>query len=163
MPIIIVKTGIDDKRQGCPKKGRLIGLDLGEKTIGVSISDGAQSIATPVTTIERTKFRKDLVALDEITQEFDIKSYLIGWPLNTDGSEGPRCDATRSFAHELLQAAKNDPWIGLFDERLSTQLVDTFVDSRVDMGKKSKRGAKESGLTDKLAAQVILQGFLDSV
>ena len=174
MPIKIIKNDMNDKnpnkRQGCPKKGRLMGLDLGSKTIGVSISDASQGMATPITTIERKKLRTDLQQLGEIVSEYEIKAYVIGWPLNMDGSEGARCDATRSFAHELRQAkdlfgskAGGDPWIGLWDERLSTRTVDEFVDGRVDIGKESRKGAKESGLTDKLAAQHILQSFLDGV
>ena len=107
-----------------------------------------------------------LEALGEIVQEFDVKAYVFGWPVNMDGSEGARCDATRSFAHEMKQVSDlfgQDPWIGFWDERLSTQAVDGFVDERVDMPKMAKKGAKESGLTDKLAALHILQGFLDSL
>ncbi|MAZ76169.1 MAG: Holliday junction resolvase RuvX [Micavibrio sp.] len=170
MPIKIIKNDINDKssnkRQGCPKKGRLMGLDLGSKTIGVSISDAEQGIATPITTIERKKLSKDLQQLGDIVAEYEIRACVIGWPLNMDGSEGARCDATRSFAHELRQAKDlfgQDPWIGLWDERLSTRTVDEFVDGRVDMPKMAKRGAKDSGLTDKLAAQHILQSFLDGV
>jgi putative Holliday junction resolvase len=170
MPIKIIKNDMNDKsgnkRQGCPKKGRLMGLDLGSKTIGVSLSDAGQSIATPITTIERKKLHADLTQLAEIVAEYEVKAFVIGWPLNMDGSEGPRCDATRSFAHELRQAKDlfgQDPWIGLWDERLSTRTVDDFVDSRVDIHKMARKGAKESGLTDKLAAQHILQSFLDGV
>jgi len=165
MPIKVIKNDINNKsagrREGCPKKGRLIGLDLGVKTIGVALSDGEQSIATPHSTISRTKLSADLVALADIMNEYEVRGAVLGWPLNMDGSMGPRCDNVRSFADELMQACGKDFWIGLWDERLSTQSVDDFVDSRVDMGKKSKRAAKQSGLTDKLAAQVILQGFLD--
>lgn len=143
-----------------------MGLDLGAKTIGVAISDAEQSLATPVTTIKRTKFSKDIEALAPIIKEFEIGGYIIGYPLNMDGSEGPRCDATRSFADEMSKHPEifgQNPFIALQDERLSTQAVDGFVESRVDMGKKSKRGAKESGLTDKLAAQGILQGALNDL
>lgn len=163
MPIKVIKNDSNDRRQGCPKKGRVLGLDLGSKTIGIAVSDETQSIATPITTIQRKKLSADLKALGEIAAEFEVKSYVIGWPVNMDGSEGPRCDATRSFAHEMKQALDlfgQDPWIGFWDERLSTQAVDGFVDERVDMPKMAKRGAKESGLTDKLAALHILQGYL---
>ncbi|NCO03073.1 MAG: Holliday junction resolvase RuvX [Alphaproteobacteria bacterium] len=170
MPIKVIKTGTEDKRQGCPKKGRIMGLDMGSKTIGVAISNDAQSIATPLITIKRSKFDSDMLSLCEVVWDFGIKSYLFGFPINMDGSHGPRCDATRSFADQMIQYSKahddvfgKDPWIGLWDERLSTQAVDTFVDSRVDMPKMARKGAKESGLTDKLAAQFILQGFLDSI
>ncbi len=148
-----------------PKNCRLMGLDLGSKTIGIAVSDVGQSIATPVTTIKRTKFSKDILELEKLIKEFEIGGYILGLPLNMDGSEGARCDATRSFADEM---SKNEtvfgsqPFIALQDERLSTHTVDNFLDNRVDMKKSSKRGAKDSGLTDQLAAQVILQGALDS-
>jgi len=164
MPIKVIKNDSKDRRQGCPKKGRILGLDLGAKTIGVALSDPMQSIATPITTIKRTNLRADLSALGDVVREYDVKAYVLGWPVNMDGSEGPRCDTTRSFAHEMKQARDlfgYDPWIGLWDERLSTRSVDEFVDGRVDISKSAKRRAKQSGLTDKLAAQVILQGVLD--
>ena len=146
-----------------PKNCRLMGLDLGSKTIGVAVSDAGQSIATPVTTIKRTKFSKDILELHKIIKEFEIGGYILGWPLNMDGSQGPRCDVTSSFADEMTKHPDifgAQPFIALQDERLSTSEVDKFVHNRVDMKKSSKRGAKESGLTDQLAAQVILQGAL---
>ena len=148
-----------------PKNCRLMGLDLGTKTIGVAISDSMQSIATPITTIKRTKFSKDILELHKIIKEFEIGGYIIGWPLNMDGSEGPRCDATRSFADEMTRHPDIfgvQPFIALQDERLSTSEVDKFVDNRVDMKRSSKRGAKEQGLTDQLAAQIILQGAINN-
>lgn len=160
---------LKDCKGNVPKNRRLMGLDLGTKTIGVAVSDTGQSLATPVTTIKRSKFSKDIEALAPIIKEFEIGGYIIGYPLNMDGSEGSRCDATRSFADEMTKhpeifgrSHNGGPFIALQDERLSTQAVDNFVESRVDIKKKSKRGAKESGLTDMLAAQGILQGALDS-
>ena len=143
-----------------------MGLDLGTKTIGVAVSDAMQSIATPVTTIERSKFSKDMEALGAIIKEFEIGGYILGLPLNMDGTEGGRCDATRSFADEMRQRPEifgEKPFIALWDERLSTRTVDDFLDKRVDINRTKKRGAKESGLVDQLAAQVILQGALDSL
>lgn len=149
-----------------PKNRRLMGLDLGSKTIGVAVSDATQSIATPLTTITRTKFTKDIGHLKPLIDEFEVGGYIIGLPLNMDGSEGPRCDATRSFADEIRKHPDifgQNPFVALQDERLSTQAVDEFVESRVDMQKKSKRSAKMSGLTDQLAAQKILQAALDII
>lgn len=143
-----------------------MGLDLGTKTIGIAISDSMQLIATPLTTIKRTKFSNDIQALAKIIQEYEIGGFIIGLPLNMDGSEGPRCDASRSFADEMTKhpdiLGKN-LFIALQDERLSTQSVDDFLDKRVDMKKNSKRGAKDSGLVDQLAAQNILQSALESL
>lgn len=149
-----------------PKNCRLMGLDLGKKTIGVAVSDSDQRLATAVTTIKRTKFLKDIMALKEIIDEFEVGGFILGLPLNMDGSEGGRCDATRSFADEMAKHKDIfgvQPFIALQDERLSTQLVDNNLDKRVDMNKSSKHGAKESGLIDKLAAQVILQSALDAL
>ena len=141
-----------------------MGLDLGTKTIGVAISDTAQSIVTPVATIKRTKFSYDIIELSKHIKEFEIGGYILGYPLNLDGSRGARCDMVMSFADEMTKHPEivgSHPFIALWDERLSTQSVDNFMDNRVDIGKKSKRGAKNSGLLDMLAAQVILQSALD--
>lgn len=152
-----------------PKDARLMALDLGTKTIGVAISNAEQSIATPVGTIKRTKFSNDMQELFKLIQEFEVRGLILGWPLEKDGSAGKRCDMVMSFADELSRSEEihktlgNPPFIALQDERLSTQAVDNFLDNRVDIGKKSKRGAKEKGLTDALAAQVILQGGLDTI
>jgi len=157
---------LKDSKDNCPKNVRLMGLDLGGKTIGVAVSDAGQSIATPIKTIQRSKFSKDIKALKEIIQEFEISGYILGFPLNMDGSEGARCDATRSFANEIGQHPDIfgvNPYVAFWDERLSTRTVDEFLDNRGDINKSSKRGSKESGLVDKLAAQIILQGALDAL
>lgn len=155
-----------DCKGNCPKNRRLMGLDLGSKTIGVAVSDAAQSIATPLKTIQRTKFSKDILALKDIIEEYEIGGFIVGLPLRMDGSEGPRCDASRSFADEMRRHPAifgENPFVALIDERLSTQHVDNALDKRVDMGRKSKQGAKSSGLIDKLAAQIILQTALDGI
>ncbi len=153
-----------DCHQNAPKNKRLMGLDLGSKTIGVAISDSAQSLATPLTTIKRTKFSKDIVALGEIIRDYEIGGYILGWPIHMDGSLSPRCDATHSFADEMKNHADifgQNPFIAFMDERLSTSEVDNFVHNRVDINRTKKRSAKDSGLTDQLAAQIILQSALD--
>jgi len=149
-----------------PKNIRLMGLDLGKKTIGVAVSDAMQTLATPLTTINRTKFTKDILALSKIIKEHEIGGYILGWPLNMDGSEGARCDAVRSFADEMKQHPDifgKNPKIAFYDERLSTQEVDNFLDNRVDMKRSSKKGAKDDGLKDALAAQVILNGAIQMI
>lgn len=163
---MLYKEGMIVDVKKLPKNVRLMGLDLGSKTIGVAVCDAMQNMASPLMTIKRTKFTKDIEALGKIIKEYEIGGYVIGWPLNMDGSEGPRCDATRSFADELKNHPDifgETPKVVLFDERLSTAEVDNFMDNRVDMGRKSKRGAKGDGLKDALAAQVILQGALDQL
>jgi putative holliday junction resolvase len=142
-----------------PKNVRLLGMDLGSKTIGLALSDSAQSIATPFKTIQRTKFTKDIEELKPIIKDYEIGGYVLGFPLNMDGSEGPRCDSVRSFAREmenypLIFGTK--PWIALWDERLSTASVEDFLVDVVDMSR-----TKRKQVIDKLAAQLILKGALD--
>ena len=156
MKIKLLKDCLD----AVPKNTRLMGLDLGTKTIGVAVSDSMQNLATPITTINRTKFSKDIVELHAIIKEFEIGGYILGWPMNMDGSEGAKCDAVRSFADMMTQHPEifgENPFIAFQDERLSTHTVDNYWDKPRD-----KRGNKSKGVTDKLAAQVILQGALDS-
>jgi putative holliday junction resolvase len=148
----------------CPADRNLMGLDVGKKTIGVALSDSAHRIATPLTTIERKRFRTDLAALEKIIRTYEVRGFVIGYPLNMDGSAGPRCQAVRDFALEFIEQLSPDlksadgVWVALWDERLSTAAVESFVDNVVEI---NRRRAKERGIMDKLAAQHILQGALD--
>src|SRR3954466_3097582 len=101
-----------------PPSGKLLGLDLGTKTIGVAISDGMRYSATPLETIQRTKFTADAARLLQLTVENDAVGFVIGLPLNMDGSEGPRVQSTRAFARNLAQ--KTPLPMAFWDERLST-------------------------------------------
>ncbi len=147
----------------CPADTALMGMDVGKKTIGVALSDSAQSIAFPICTVKRTKFSRDIKELEKIIHEYNIGGYVIGLPLNMDNSEGRACQSIRDFGLEFASQLSDDlkrgePWIALWDERLSTACVNSFVDETVDI---SRRRAKERGIVDKLAAQHILQGALD--
>jgi putative Holliday junction resolvase len=141
------------EKQPLPPTGKLLGLDLGTKTIGVAISDGMRYSATPLETIKRTKFTADAARLLELIAENQAVAFVIGLPLNMDGSEGPRAQSTRTFARNLAQKT---PLPMLFwDERLSTSAVTRMLieaDTRRD---------KRAEVVDKLAASYILQGFLD--
>jgi len=151
-------TDIIDRR---PEDTRLLGLDLGTKTIGLAVSDAGQSIATPLKTIHRKKFTRDLEELKTVITDYEIGGYVLGLPLNMDGSEGPKCDSVRSFADEFSkypQIAGINPWIALWDERLSTVSVEDFLVETVDMSR-----TKRKQVVDKLAAQHILQGALDFI
>ena len=142
-------NGID----ALPPTGKLLGLDLGTKTIGVAVSDGMRYSATPLETIKRTKFTTDAVRLLELIDENAAVAFVIGLPLNMDGSEGPRAQSTRAFARNLMQKTPL-PMI-FWDERLSTSAVTRMLieaDTRRD---------KRAEVVDKLAASYILQGFLD--
>lgn len=159
MPIGLLK----DIAATCPVDTRLLGIDHGSKTLGLAVSDGGQGIATPLTTIKRTKFTQDILELKRYAEDYEIGGYILGYPLHLDGKQGARCQSVYHFAQEMAilpELFGEDPWIALWDERLSTASVEDFVDSTVDK-KKTRRGAKESGLIDRLAAQLILQGALD--
>lgn len=150
----------------CPQGKALLGLDVGKKTIGVAVSDPAQSIATPVCTIMRKKFSSDIKELEALSREFSVGGYVIGYPTNMDGSEGGRCQSVRDFGLEFIAQISDEfkkdgnIWVALWDERLSTFAVEDFVDKTAGL---RKRKAKESGLIDKLAAQLILQGAVDYI
>jgi putative holliday junction resolvase len=136
-----------------PPTGKLLGLDLGTKTIGVAVSDGMRYTATPLETIARTKFTADAARLLELVTENAAVAFVLGLPLNMDGSEGPRAQSTRAFARNLAQ--KIDLPIIFWDERLSTSAVTRMLIEA------DTRRAKRAEVVDKLAASYILQGFLD--
>ena len=135
---------------------RLLGLDLGTKTIGLAVADTRHQIATPFDTIKRTKFGADATRLEAIIDAENIGGLVLGLPLNMDGSAGPRVQATRAFIRNL--AARDsfpDLPVLLWDERLSTAAVErTLIDADAS---RAKRGA----VIDKMAAAFILQGALD--
>ena len=133
---------------------RMLGLDVGSKTIGLALSDVTHMIATPHETIKRTKFSKDLKRLTKIITDQDVGALIIGLPISMDGTEGPRCQSTRQFAANVNAAI--DLPIGFWDERLSTVAVQRVLIDDVDMTRK-RRGE----VVDKAAAAYILQGALD--
>jgi len=142
-----------DTLDALPPTGKLLGLDLGTKTIGVAISDGMRYSATPLETIKRTKFTQDAARLIELIAENQAVGFVLGLPLNMDGSEGPRVQSTRAFARNLAQ--KTTLPIVFWDERLSTSAVTrTLIEADV-------RRDKRREVVDKLAASYILQGALD--
>jgi putative holliday junction resolvase len=132
---------------------RLIGADLGAKTIGLALSDVERRIATPLETIRRTKFAKDAARLVTLMEKFDAAALVIGLPLNMDGSEGPGVQAARAFVHNFgpLSARPCVFW----DERLSTMAVTRSLIAQ-DVSR-----AKRAEVVDRMAAAFILQGALD--
>lgn len=139
------------------KGEKLLGIDLGSKTIGLAIGDSEHKIATPFHTIRRKKFGIDATALGEIIKAENIGGLIIGLPLNMDGSEGPRVQATRAFIRNLdnLPEFPNVP-IVLWDERLSTAAVErTLLEADTSR-------AKRADVIDKMAAAFILQGAIDA-
>ena len=132
---------------------RLLGLDLGEKTIGLALSDVTRMIATPMETLKRGKFTRDAETLARLIAEHDVGALIIGLPINMDGSEGPRCQSVRQFAANILGRMEID--IAFWDERLSTAAVTrTMIEADISR-------AKQKQAVDKLAAAYILQGALD--
>ncbi len=134
---------------------RIVGLDLGSKTIGVALSDTLLTIASPSHTIKRTKFAKDAASLLEFCNEQNAYAFVLGLPLNMDGSEGPRVQATRAFARNMGNLCGLP--IVLWDERLSTVAAERAM-LEADLSRK-KRAAK----IDAAAAGFILQGALDRI
>ena len=147
---------ITDMSGRLPKGKRLLGLDLGERTIGLALSDPGCTVASPIDTIQRGKFTRDAEALIRIIAERGVGGLVIGLPVNMDGSEGPRCQSTRQFAANLL--TKIDIPIAFWDERMSTAAVERFLTDEADMSRK-RRGE----VVDKMAAAYILQGALDAM
>jgi putative Holliday junction resolvase len=138
---------------GLPRHARLLGADLGTKTIGLALSDVERRIATPLETIRRTKFTPDAEKLKAIVQRFEIAGIVMGLPLNMDGTEGPRAQATRAFARNLGGLVPCP--ITFWDERLSTLAVTrTLLEADASRSRRAE-------LVDKMAAAYVLQGFLD--
>jgi len=141
-------------RAALPGGGRLLGLDVGTKTIGTALCDSGWTIASPAALVRRTKFAKDLEALARIVAAQGVAGIVIGLPLNLDGSESPRTQSVRAFARNLI--ALGLP-ILLWDERWSTQAVTrTLIDADASR-------ARRAELVDKMAAAYILQGAIDAL
>ena len=148
---LLTKDAFDLKT--VPKNARILGFDVGEKTIGVAISDSLFMVASPHVLINRKKWTQDLEVIKKLICSENIYGIVIGLPLNMDGSEGPKCQSVRQLARNLLKEIEIP--IIFWDERLSTVAVTrTLLDA--DMSR-----AKRKGNVDKMAASFILQGFLD--
>ena len=144
---------LTEAAQHFPPRGALIGLDLGTKTIGVAVSDPDRKLATGVTTIARKTFTVDAKALLALAAERAAIGFVLGLPINMDGSEGPRAQSTRAFARNFAKLTELP--IALWDERLSTVAVEReLIDA--DMSRK-----KRAAVIDQHAAAFILQGALD--
>ncbi len=135
------------------RDARLLGLDLGTKTIGMALSDVTRSVATPFDTIRRTKFTTDAKTIREAVEKNQVGGLVIGLPLNLDGSEGPRAQSTRAFARNL--AVHVEVPMVFWDERLSTAAVERHL---IEADASRKRRAE---VVDRMAAAYILQGALD--
>jgi putative pre-16S rRNA nuclease len=144
---------IEDLPPHLGRDARLLGLDVGTKTIGMALSDVTRSVATPFDTIRRTKFTADAKTIREVVERNQVGALVIGFPLNLDGSEGPRAQSTRAFARNL--AAQVAVPMVFWDERLSTAAVERHL---IEADASRKRRAE---VVDRMAAAYILQGALD--
>lgn len=148
-----VHDRIEDFAAALPPARALVGLDLGDKTIGVAVSDGLRQVASPLQTIRRVKFTVDAATLLALTTARGIGGVVLGLPRNMDGSEGPRAQGTRAFARNLSRLT--DLPIGFWDERLSTVAAERAL-LEADTSRK-----RRSEVIDHVAAGYILQGALD--
>ncbi len=148
-----IDTPLEDLARALPSRGRLIGLDLGTKTIGLALSDVERRLASPLDTIRRVKFSQDAEALLKRAADFDVQALVFGLPLNMDGTEGPRAQATRAFMRNLRKLTPLP--FAFWDERLSTAAV-----TRELIAQDASR-AKRAEVVDRMAAAYILQGALD--
>jgi putative Holliday junction resolvase len=138
-----------------PPNAPLVGLDLGEKTIGVAVSDATRLVATPLELIRKTKFTDDAKALFKLMESRGAAGIVIGLPVNMDGSEGSRCQSSRAFARNILRLRADLP-IAFWDERMSSMAVNRMLIGEADMNR-----ARRAEVVDKAAAGWILQGALD--
>ncbi len=149
----MIHDDFQDYAAALPAMTALMGLDLGEKTIGVAVSDRMRTVASPLETVRRKKFTLDSARLIEIVKDREIGGILLGLPKNMDGTEGPRCQSTRAFARNLSRLT--DLPIGFWDERLSTVAAEKAL-LEADTTRK-RRGQ----VIDHVAAGYIMQGALD--
>lgn len=146
---------LSDLKAAMGRDQRLMGLDLGTKTVGLALSDVSRSIATPFETIKRVKFTKDAEALLAAVDKHGVGGLVVGLPVEMDGTEGARCQSTRAFVRNLLRL--RDLPVAFWDERLSTAAV-----TRTLLEADTSR-ARRAEVVDKLAAAYILQGALDAI
>jgi putative Holliday junction resolvase len=146
-------VAIEDLPHLLANDARLLGLDVGSKTIGLALSDVTRSIATPYDTVRRTKFTQDANVICQVIEKNQVGALIIGLPINLDGSEGPRAQSTRAFSRNL--AGLVEVPIAFWDERLSTAAVERHL---LEADATRKRRAQ---VIDRMAAAYILQGALD--
>ncbi len=137
------------------RNDRLLGIDLGTKTIGLALSDVGRSLATPLRTIARTKFTQDAIEIFDTVREFQVAGLVVGLPLNMDGTEGARVQSTRAFVRNLMNL--ENVAVAFWDERLSTAAVERQLIAQ-DVSRK-----KRAAVIDQMAAAYILQGVLDRI
>jgi putative holliday junction resolvase len=143
-----------DLPAACPPNTPWLGLDLGEKTIGVAASDASRMIASPLQLVRKVKFTQDAEAVLKLMAGRNASALIIGLPLNMDGTEGPRAQSCRAFARNLDRIRPTP--VAFQDERLSTSAVERFLIDELDLTRK-----RRADVVDRTAAAWILQGALD--
>ena len=151
MPVL----DLPDLPAALPPMTPLVGLDLGEKTIGVAVSDLTRMIASPLALIRKTKFTAEAEELFGLMRERGALGIVIGLPVNMDGTQGPRCQSVRAFGRNLLRL-REDLAIAFWDERLSSAAINRMLIGEADMTR-----SRRADVVDKMAATYILQGALD--
>ncbi len=136
---------------------RLLGLDVGAKTVGLALSDRGLTVASPLETLRRGKLADDVAALSNLCEARAVGGLVVGLPVNMDGSEGPRCQSVRQFVANLAERGLDLP-AAFWDERLSTAAVERLLIAEADMSRK-----RRAQVVDKMAAAYILQGALDAL
>ena len=150
----LITASVPEFASALPSGGKLAGLDVGTKTIGVAVCDAGWHFAGPSQTIRRRKFTQDLASLREIVEKEQVAGLVVGLPLNMDGTDSPRTQSVRAFARNL---APLDLPVLLWDERWSTQAVErAMIDADVSRAKRAEK-------VDALAAAHILQGAIDAL
>lgn len=151
MPVL----DIEDFAAALPQYAPIVGLDPGEKTIGVAVSDVTRTVASPLALIEKTKFTQDAETLFKLMDSRGAVGIVVGLPMNMDGTEGVRCQSNRALARNLLRLKPDLP-ITFWDERLSTAAVTRVLIDEHDVSRK-----RRDEVVDKMAAGWILQGALE--
>jgi len=141
---------------------RLGGLDLGSRTIGMAVSDPGMTVASPIGTIRRTRFTQDLEELVRAFRDRSVGAFVVGLPLDMDGTRGPAAQSAEAFARNMVARPDafggREPEVVMWDERMSTMAVERFLVGEADMTRK-RRGE----VVDRMAAAYILQGALDAL
>lgn len=150
--------GLKELKRDLVPGRRLLGLDPGTKTIGLAVSDDRLSMAMPLKVLRRGKFTKDAQDIAGVIRDYDIGGFIIGLPINMDGTEGPRCQSVRHFGDNLLEFLGGDLPVLFWDERLSTHAAERFLIEEADLSRE-----RRDRVIDKMAAALILQGALEAL
>lgn len=143
-----------DFKGSLPPNAKVLGLDVGTKTIGLAFGDVTTRVCTPLKVINRGKLKADALVLDKIIRDYGISGLVVGWPLNVDGTEGPKCQSVKDTVLAMGQFIPDLP-VTFWDERFTTAIAETFLVQEIDMSRR-----RRDQVIDKMAALEILSNFL---